>query len=191
MQDLAADVVALMDHLSLPQSVIAGCSVGGMVAMATALAAASRVSALILSNSAARMGTPKASAARIDAITTAGLASILDMIFERWFPEPFRASPECLPWRSLLLHSDPSGHIATCRALALADLRDEVPRITCPVPMLAGSEDIGTPPALVQATATLIPNARDEVLAGAGHIPAIDAPAKVASLVTQFLPALP
>lgn len=191
MQDLAADVVALMDHLSLPQSVIAGCSVGGMVAMATALAAASRVSALILSNSAAQMGTPEASAARIDAITTAGLASILDMIFERWFPGPFRASPECLPWRSLPLHSDPSGHIATCRALALADLRDEVPRITCPVLMLAGSEDIGTPPALVQATATLIPNARVEVLAGAGHIPAIDAPAKVASLVTQFLPALP
>lgn len=186
-QDLAEDVLALMDSLDLPTAIIAGCSVGGMVAQATALAAPSRVTGLILSNSAARMGTPEAWQARIDAITANGMGSVIDAILERWFPAAFLASAECLPWRTLLMHTDLPGYIGTCHALAIADLRPEVGRIACPVLMLTGSEDHGTPPAMIYETAARIPGATVELLQGSGHIPAIDAPAKVAALIAQFL----
>ncbi|MEO8244058.1 MAG: 3-oxoadipate enol-lactonase [bacterium] len=186
-QDLAADVLALMDHLNLPSAVIAGCSVGGLVAMATALAAPDRVTGLIVSNAAARMGTAEAWQARIATIEADGLAAIADTIMERWFAAPFRARPEFLIWRTLFLHTDVPGYIATCRALAAADLRAEVPRIACPVLMLTGSEDLGTPPSLVHETAALIPGAQVALLEGSGHIPAIDAPTKVATLITGFV----
>jgi 3-oxoadipate enol-lactonase len=190
-QDLAEDVLALMDHLNLPQAVIAGCSVGGMVAQAKAIAAPARVRALILSNSAARMGTPEAWAARIEAISANGMGSIIDMVLERWFPPAFRALPECLAWRTLLLHSDVPGYLGTCRALAVADLRSQMGQLACPVLMLTGSEDIGTPPALIYETAALIAGAKVALLQGSGHIPAIDAPAPVAALIADFLKDLP
>ncbi|MBI1173360.1 3-oxoadipate enol-lactonase [bacterium] len=190
-QDLAADVLALMDHLELASTVMVGCSVGGMVAQAAALAAPARVRGLVLSNCTARMGTPEAWAARIAAIEAHGIGGITDMILERWFPPAFRAMPDCLAWRTLLVHSDQAGYIGTCQALALADLRAEVPRIACPVLMLTGDADLGTPPAQVRETAALIPGARVELLEGSGHIPAIDAPARTAALIAQFLRDLP
>jgi 3-oxoadipate enol-lactonase len=189
-QDLSADVLALMDHLNLPTAIIAGCSVGGMVAQATAIAAPVRVRALILSNSAAKMGTPEAWAARIDALKTGGFVGLVDGVMERWFPAAFRATPDFLPWCTLFLHNDTAGYIGTCQALAAADLRAEVPNITCPTLFLTGTEDLGTPPALIFETAALIPNASVEVIEGVGHIPAVDAPVKTTALITNFLKGL-
>lgn len=189
-QDLAADVLALMDHLTLPSAILAGCSVGGMIAQATAIAAPSRVAALVLSNSAARMGTPEAWATRIAALQSGGFDAIVDGVMDRWFPASFRNTPDFLPWRTLFLHNDTAGYIETCRALAAADLRAEVAQITCPTLFLTGTEDLGTPPALIFETAALIAGARVEVIEGAGHIPAIDAPTQTTTLIRQFLEGL-
>jgi 3-oxoadipate enol-lactonase len=189
-QDLAADLLALLDHLNLPSAIIAGCSVGGMIAQAAALAAPDRVRALVLSNSAARMGTPEAWDARIKALKAGGFEAIVDGVMERWFPASFRANPDFQPWRTLFLHNDTAGYIETCRALAAADLRRDLPQIACPTLFLTGTEDLGTPPALIFETAALIRDARVEVIAGAGHIPAIDAAAKTTTLIANFLKGL-
>ena len=190
-QDLAGDVLALMDHLNLDRAVLIGCSVGGMVAMATAIAAPARVSALVLSNSAAKMGTPEAWAARVEALTAGGFDALVEGVMERWFPAPFRGTLDFLQWRTLFVHNDTAGYIGTCHALAAADLRAEVAKITCPTLFLTGSEDLGTPPALIFDTAALIPGATVALIQGAGHIPAIDAPAQTTALITDFLESLP
>ena len=44
-----------------------------------------------------------------------------------------------------------------------------------------------TPPDLVRACAAAIPGARFEIIAGAGHIPSIEQPARLAELMTEFL----
>lgn len=190
-QDLAADAVALMDHLGVARAIVAGCSVGGLVAQAMALDHPGRVSALILSNTAARIGTDQMWATRIAALREGGIASISAAILERWFAPAFLNTPESLPWQTMLLRCDLAGYIGTCEALAIADLRARVPALDLPVMLLAGSMDQATPPALVAETAAMIPGARLEVLDGSGHLPAIDAPTRTADLILNFVKGVP
>lgn len=186
-EDIADDALALLDHLNIDTAVIAGCSVGGMMAQAFGIRHPARARALILSNSAAKIGTPDSWQSRIDAVHSGGIAPIADMILDRWFPKAFRASPDSLPWQTMLLRADPVGYVQTCRALAQADFRAGLARLALPTLLIAGSEDQATPPALVAETAAMIPNARFVELAGSGHIPAIDAPDATARTITDFL----
>ncbi len=186
-EDAASDAVALLDHLHIQKAIIAGCSVGGMIAQAIAIHHPARATALILSNTAAKIGTPQSWQARIAAIQTGGIASVADTILQRWFVQPFRTSPEALPWATMLLRADPTGYIQTCGALAIADLRGGLKTLTLPTLLIAGSEDQSTPPALVQETAALIQGAHLTILQGSGHIPAIDAPEATAQAITTFL----
>jgi 3-oxoadipate enol-lactonase len=190
-EDLAQDVIALMDHLGVGRAIVAGCSVGGLIAQAVAVAHPDRVSGLILSNTAAKIGTAEMWATRIAALRAGGIAAISGAILERWFAPDFLHSPDSLPWQTMLLRCDLDGYIGTCEALAKADLRAHMPTLRVPTLALAGSEDQATPLALVAETAALIPGARLETLFGSGHIPAIDAPQKTADLIQSFAKDLP
>lgn len=58
-EDLAGDLAGLMDHLELSSAAIVGLSIGGLVAQALASDRPDLVSRVVLSNTAARVGTPK------------------------------------------------------------------------------------------------------------------------------------
>lgn len=186
-EELADDVVALMDHLNIPRASIAGCSIGGIIGQVMGIHHASRVSALVLSNTAAKIGTAESWAQRIAAVERGGMGEIAGVVMERWFAAEFRASPEVKCWETMLLRVDPAGYLATCRALASADLRAGVSLIKAPVLMLAGSADQSTPPAMVRQTAAKIPGARVVEFQGSGHLPAIDAPEATAAAIGEFL----
>jgi 3-oxoadipate enol-lactonase len=186
-EDLAGDAVALMDHLKIARATIAGCSIGGIIGQAMGIHHASRVSTLVLSNTAAKVGTAEGWAQRIDAVEQGGMAAIAGLVMERWFAAEFRASPEAKLWQTMLLRSDPAGYIGTCRALAVADLRDALSQIKTPVLMFAGGADQSTPPALIRETASHIAGARVVQFADSGHLPAIDAPAATALAIMAFL----
>lgn len=188
--DLADDAAALLDHLGIGRVVVGGCSVGGMIAQAFAIARPERTRALVLSNTAARIGTLDLWAQRIAAVQAGGMAAIADAVMERWFAPGFRASDAARPWRTMLLRCDPAGYAGTCGALSRADLRAQVGRIAAPVLMLAGVHDLATPPDLVAGTAAMIAGARMVTLPGSGHIPAIDAPAATAAAIATFVEGL-
>ena len=186
-QDLAQDAAALLDHLGLECVVVAGCSVGGLIAQTLALQHPQRVSALLLTNTAARIGVPETWRARIEAVETGGMMAIVSAVVARWFAPDYLVRPEAHLWETMLLRCDPRGYAGTCGALARADLTDEVGRIVCPTICLAGSEDQATPPILVRATSDLIPGASFVCLAGSGHLTPIDAPEATARLLRELL----
>lgn len=186
-EDLAEDAVALLDHLGVDRAVVAGCSVGGLIAQALAVRHPRRVAALLLSNTAARIGTPESWGKRMQAVEAGGMAAIAPGVLAHWFTPAFLARPEARLWETMLLRCDARGYVGTCGALARADRTAEAPRIACPTLCLAGAEDRATPPDLVGATAALIPGARFACLEGSGHLPAIDAPDATARLVRELL----
>jgi len=73
----------------------------------------------------------------------------------------------------------PEALAASCRALVEHDTRDRLHQITAPTLVLVGEEDTETPLAYAQVIAASIPGARLFVVAGAGHLVNLEAPAAV------------
>jgi 3-oxoadipate enol-lactonase len=186
-EDLAGDAIAVLDALGIARVVVAGCSVGGMVAQHLAAVHPGRVIAAVFSNTAARIGTAESWQARIAAVEAHGMGAIAEAVLERWFAAPFRQGAAHLLWRTMLERCDPAGYAGTCRALARADLGDRIAAIRCPALVLAGAEDQATPAALVRDLADALADARFHLIAGSGHLPAIDNPAGTAALMLDFL----
>lgn len=141
---------------------------------------------LVLSNTAARMGTPEAWAARIAAIRGGGMAAIADAVMERWFAARFRARPQLAIWRNMLLRSPVEGYVAACAALAAADLTGALAAPRVPVEVIAGAEDGASAPDLVAALAAAIPGAGLTTLPGVGHIPPVEAPRAMAAVIARL-----
>lgn len=187
-EDHVADLAALMSARGIRDAVVVGLSVGGQIAQGLAAAHPPLVRALILSNTAHRIGTDESWNARIDAVNAGGLASIADAVMERWFSRHFRErSPDALAgYRHMLTRTPVAGYVGTCAAVRDADLTKAASRLRVPVLCLAGADDLATPPALVSALAALIEGAGFEIMEQAGHLPCVEQPARMAALIGTF-----
>ena len=145
------------------------------------------VRAVVLSNTAAKMGTPEAWSARIAAVQAGGIESIGDAVMERWFAPAFRATPALSPWRNMLTRTDAAGYCAACAAIAGADLTPTTRALRLPTLVIAGDQDGASPPDLVRGTAEMIAGAAFHILPGAGHLPCVETPEAWAARVAPFL----
>ncbi|MBA4611896.1 3-oxoadipate enol-lactonase [Stappia taiwanensis] len=188
-EDHGADLVALVDAFDIDRAVIVGLSVGGLIAQSVALARPERVAGLVLSNTAARIGTPDLWSQRIAAIAEGGMAAIADGIMERWFSARFRREcPDDLALcRTMLAHTPVDGYTALAAAIRDADFRPHASRITAPTLCIGASDDAATPPDAMRALAGLIPGAVYQELSGPGHLPCIEAPEAMAGLIRAFI----
>jgi 3-oxoadipate enol-lactonase len=188
LDDHVADLAGLLDHLGMARVALAGVSVGGLIAQGFALAHAERLAALVLCDTAPKVGDATMWNARIAAIRRDGLSSIADGIMERWFSAEFRRgrADDLAGWRNLFVRSDVEGYCRTCATLRDVDLTSEVGKISTPSLVVVGEHDGSTPVPLVKALADAIPGARFEIFAGAGHIPSIEQPAALAALMVRF-----
>lgn len=184
---LAEDAAALIERVAGGPAVFIGLSIGGMIGQHLAAVRPDLVRALVLSNTAARMGTADAWNARIAAIRAGGIDSIADTVMERWFAPAFRARPALNLWRNMLTRTDVDGYAAACVAIAAADLTTQTATLRLPTLAIAGDQDGASPPDLVEGTARLIPGAAFHVIPGAGHLPPAESPDDWAALVAPFL----
>lgn len=184
---LAADAAALIEAEAGGPAVFVGLSIGGMIGQQLAASRPDLVRALVLSNTAARMGSAEGWQARIAAVRAGGVESIADAVMERWFAPAFRDTPALAAWRNMLARSDALGYADACAAIAGADLGASTATLRLPALVIAGGGDGASPPDLVAATARMIPGAAFHVLPGAGHLPCVETPAAWAALVAPFL----
>ena len=183
----AEDAAALIEKVAGGPAIFVGLSIGGMIGQQLAATRPDLVRALVLSNTAAKMGTAESWNARIAAVRANGVESIADAVMDRWFAPAFRATPELAPWRNMLARSDMEGYAAACAAIAAADLGPQTATLRLPTLVIAGDQDGASPADLVEGTARLIPGAGFRIIPGAGHLPPVEAPAAWATLVAPFL----
>lgn len=188
---LVQDAVALLDAMGWPKVSLVGLSVGGLVAQGLAARYPDRVEALVLMDTAAKIGTAESWNERIAAVEAGGVASIADGVVARWVSPSFaREKPAVLAgWKTMLVQTRTAGYAGTCAALRDADLTLEAAAISAPTLVLAGDGDLATPPDLVEATARLIPGARFQLVTGAGHLPCLERPGDVAQAIRLHLEA--
>lgn len=185
--DLAQDAAALIEALDVGPVIFVGLSIGGMIAQALAATRPDLLRAVVLSNTAVKMGSLESWAQRIAAVETDGIASIADVIMERWFAPPFRETAELALWRNMVARTSAQGYVSACQALAAADLTATTRALRLPTLVIAGDQDGSSPAELVKATADLIPGASFHVIPDAGHLPCVEAPAAYAAVLRPFL----
>ncbi len=97
-------------------------------------------------------------------------------------PRIVLASPQL---RDTVLDGDP----ASIAGLAVVneDLGDALPRIAAPALIVWGTRDEVAPPRNGRVLAWRLPNARLEMIEGAGHTPMLDAPGRLRALLERFL----
>jgi 3-oxoadipate enol-lactonase len=159
---LGQDILALADHVGAARFHFCGLSMGGLIGQWLALNARGRLNRLVLSNTAAKIGTHAGWEERIGGVHSSGLAAIVDTGMQRWFtPRLFARSPQTIDhFRSVLLRTDPAGYIANCAAIRDADFRPQLNAIAAPTLVVFATHDPVTTAADAQLLAGSIPGAQ-------------------------------
>lgn len=184
---LIRDVERLMDHVAMKDAVVLGVSLGGLIAQGLATKRLDLVRAMVLSNTAARIGSPAMWADRAAQIAATGLEPYADGAMERMFGRNWRTEPAMPATRHRLTTTNPQGWIGCANAIAGADFYTPTAALTLPTLAIAGDRDGTTPPDLVRETANLIRGSEFHLIRGAGHLPFLEKPAEYATLLNDFL----
>ena len=184
---LITDLERLIDHFALRDTVLIGASLGGLVAQGLAVKRLDQVRALVLSNTAARIGSPDLWQRRIAEVREMGLAAYATGAMQRILGPRFAAHPQHAYLRRLLIQTHPDGWTGSAAAIAGTDFYTTTATLRLPTLAIAGANDGTTPPDLVRETAALIPGHRFHLMRGAGHLPMVEKPGEFAATLQTFL----
>lgn len=189
MDNHIGDLAGLLDHLEIKNAVIVGLSVGGLIGQGLAKQRPDLVQALVLCDTAPKIGTQEMWSARISAIREGGLERAADGILERWFSKEMRENQpvQVALWRHMLVRTPVEGYVGTSQAIMETDFTEATSTLDVPVLCIVGSEDGATPVALVKAMADIIQGSQFEIIDGVGHLPCIEKPDQFAALVKAFM----
>jgi 3-oxoadipate enol-lactonase len=183
-ESLAEDLVQLLDHVGWDKAAVAGCSMGGCVALALAGLHPNRVAALGLIDTTAWYGedAPQAFRKRAEAAREKGMHGLIGFQITRWFSEAFAASGPPAMQRAVdtFVANDFDCYAASCALLGDADARTYLPSLRMPVAVVVGEEDYATPVVMAQYLHQHLPQSTLTVLSKARHLTPIEHPDKIA-----------
>jgi pimeloyl-ACP methyl ester carboxylesterase len=191
---LPAMAAALLAECAGPL-VLIGTSMGGMLALEAARQAPARVQAIALLGSSARPDTPQLVQLRTEAIAyfEAGrMQEVLEVNTMFAFHPDSGGRRELIDtYLDFVTRAGAAQLVRQNRALmARADLRPTLPALRCPLLVMCGEADLLTPPEHSREIAALVPQARVEIVVGAGHLLTLEQPARVNTLLLRWLATL-
>ena len=184
---LVREIEALLDHLNVKNCLFVGLSIGGMIAQGLAVKRLDLVRALVLSNTAAKIGQPTMWTDRIAAVKAGGIEALADSIMQRWFSDSFRDQPQISLWRNMLVRQPDAGYMGCSAAISGTDFHTSTSGLQLPTLGIAGIEDGSTPPELVRETVKLIPGSTFQLMRDSGHLPCVEHPRDYAKHLTDFM----
>jgi 3-oxoadipate enol-lactonase len=188
--DLGADVLALMDDLELERASYCGLSLGGMVGQWLAINAPERIDRVILLCTGAFLPPAEQWLQRAATVRAAGTPEALaDAVVARWFTGPFAAAnPDTVArHRAMISATDADGYAACCEAIATMDLRDGLPTVRVPALVISGAQDPSIPAEHGRAIADAIPGARFVLLDPGAHVASVERADTVNDLIAGFM----
>jgi pimeloyl-ACP methyl ester carboxylesterase len=175
-----------------PKFVLVGHAMGGFVAFEVMRRAPERVAKLVLISTLASADGPAQTARRqgyIDLVTSGRFDQVVEERLPILFPEEKRGDERLLGIaRQMAADTGAETFLAQQRAImARVDSRPRLGEIAVPTLLVWGEKDGITSRAHHDEIVEAIPGARLEVVAGAGHLPTVEAPEVVVSLLTEFV----
>jgi 3-oxoadipate enol-lactonase len=186
---LVADVVALMDTLSIQRVHFVGLSMGGITALFLAQRHAHRFDRVIAC-ACGPASTPASAQQwneRIALGAEKGMAALADVTITRWFPPEFIATNAAVvgKLRGMILATPFKGFAGCAAALSDYDLRPGLSGIDRPTLLIVGTKDAAV--AGIRQIKAAVRSAALVELEGAGHISNVEQPAAFTSAVKNFL----
>jgi 3-oxoadipate enol-lactonase len=191
MGQLAMDVLALMDHLALPEAVFAGCSIGGYVMTELWRRAPLRMRGLAIVCSKPQPDVESNFAKRAETIAqirSAGTKGVFDGNAQTLIGASARKQrPEIVAELRARMTLTAEAVIATQAGLATRpDSVPDIAGIDAPILAICGGEDPGITEAEMRAFEGAEGGCEFHLLADAGHFAAYEQPAKVAALIAPW-----
>jgi len=192
MDQLANDVLALLDQLALRRAVFVGCSIGGYVMLEIWRRAPERITGLVFICSKPQPDAPANLLRRAETIQrarTEGVTALFDGMAQTLLSETSRRErPEILAEVRAHMTLTPEAVVAVQAGLATrSDSLPTVSTISVPILAIAGAEDAIVTPADMEAFRSAPGGCEFHVLHGAGHFAAYEQPRKVAALMAPWL----
>lgn len=183
-QAYADTVLDWMTAAGLHRAALVGHSMGSAIALALALAHPDHVSALGLLGAGARLQVNPALLENAASSTTyqTAISMVVSWSFSPEAPSQLveQAARRMADTRPTVLHGD----FLACDGF---DLTTRVAEIGQPTLVICGEDDKMTPRRHAQYLASALPDARLEVIPGAGHMVMLEKPQQVAGLLAGFL----
>jgi 3-oxoadipate enol-lactonase len=179
MEELAADVVSLLDALDFKSDVhLIGLSMGGMIGQVIAADYPGRLASLMACCTAAKwQGDTDLMQNRLATVKASGtLESIVAANMERRYGPGYRARrPK--RWEALrdtFLGTSLDGYFGCMHACMTHDVVDRLNNVDTPTLVLVGTEDLSTPPSDGQLIASKIKGARYVEIKDGYHFPNVE-----------------
>jgi pimeloyl-ACP methyl ester carboxylesterase len=192
MAQLAADAIALLDHLGVQEAVFAGCSIGGYVLLELWRQVSTRMRGLVFVCSKPQPDAEGNLAKRVSNIAQAragGAEALFDGMAQSLIGASARdRRPQMV--RELRGRMTLTAEAVVAVQAGLATRPDSVPTVTtidAPVLAIAGGEDATVTPAEMEALRAAPGSCEFHLLPDAGHFAAYEQPGKVAALLARWL----
>ena len=197
LEQMAADIVSVLDHAGIESAHVMGASMGGVLAMIATLQNPERVRSLTLVCTAARlqMWRRELFEGWIDTAETGGMRAYVTQNLSWMMGQQSwrRLWPLANVVGPLAVRAPVHGLVGQIRGML--DAGDSpisrLGEIRQPTLVIVGSEDILTPPPDSELLASVIPHARLEIVPGAAHGLMIERAATFNRTVLDFLTGLP
>jgi len=178
---LADDAKGVMDKEGVKRCHWVGLSMGGMIGQTFALKYPGVFQTLALADTTSRYPAEGAAlwADRIKTAESQGMQPLLEGTLARWFTEPYRkAAPKRLAdIANLILTTPVAGYVGCCHAIPKINLTARLKDIKCPILVIVGEQDMGTPPAMAQEIHDNAPGSKLVIIPAAAHISNVEQPA--------------
>jgi 3-oxoadipate enol-lactonase len=188
---LTEDLLGILDGLGIEETHFVGLSMGGMVGMTFALEHPGRLRSLVLCDTSSRI-PPEAAPVwegRIKTAAEQGMEALVESTLQRWFTESFYKSNKAMMKRvgEMIRTTRPTGYIGCCHAIPKINLTARLGAISCPVQVIVGEQDVGTPVAMSRAIHDGIPGSKLVIIPSASHLSNLEQPETFNKALLGFL----
>ncbi|MEX2614546.1 MAG: alpha/beta fold hydrolase [Alphaproteobacteria bacterium] len=194
-EDIARDIIALLDLLKIDRTHYVGASLGGMAGFAMALDHAERLRSVsfVTTQGVLPQSSIDGQKAATAVMREQSVDARADAVLERYLRKGFREDePEKYAELRRQFTANPvEGYAEAGDAIFAMNFDPRIGDIRVPTMVIAGSDDIATPPERMTLYRDGIPGARMATIPNAGHMPYVEEADAFNKVLAGFLDSLP
>ena len=180
LEALADDLHALLRGLDVQSPHFVGLSMGGMIGQTYALKYPGVFKSLALCDTTSRYPAEAAGTwvDRIKTVEAQGMEPMVVPTLERWFTASYRKErAEVVENVAAMIRSTPvPGFVGCCHAIPKINLTARLKEISCPVLVIVGKDDPGTPVAMAEEIHAALPGSKLVIIPSAAHLSNLEQP---------------